>query len=111
MTNEARQHCDLFGNGSDDECGGPMFSDPQPEGIDLRVCAFHTLMNRNDWVERAALEHAHVIALQTEVSDLEDVALRLLRHAEQNEMPSPLLLQDARRALAHLTSRTTTEAK
>lgn len=45
--------CDLFENGGEGDCGGPTFSDPQPEGIDLKVCAFHTLMNRNHWMTRA----------------------------------------------------------
>lgn len=45
--------CDLFDNGGEGECGGPQFTDPQPEGVDLRVCAFHALMNRNGWMRDA----------------------------------------------------------
>ena len=41
--------CDIFHNGSDEPCAGPRFDDPLPEAT-LRVCAFHTLLNRNQWV-------------------------------------------------------------
>ena len=47
------QPCDIFQNGSDEPCAGPRFDDPQPEGVDLRICAFHALLNRNYWMSRA----------------------------------------------------------